>query len=450
MRSLGRPVNSGRALALCLLAGFAAPPARSALRAGAGRAVITPPALAEGRTRPPVWLAGFDSGRAATGVRDDIEARALILDDGRTRLGVVALDLIGLFHEEVMEIRREAADAGLRLDGLIVACTHNHNGPDTLGLWGRRPLFRGVSDEYLRFLRERILRALREADESLVPVRVTLARGAAPELVHDYRKPFIKDDGFEAFEFSKAGTGVVLATVVSWGNHPETLGSRNTLLTSDFPHAFREALEKERGGTVVYLSSSVGGMMSPLGIHVTDPEGRPIPDATFEKADRIGRLLARKVSQALRTSARPVRAEPIEFRARTLLVPLENRLFRLVARLGVIRRMTFRNGRPASRWWMGPDVQTEVNLVRLGEIAIATVPGELFPELEPELPAAVAWGLANDEVGYILPASDYVPAGLFGSHEKGHYEESLSLGPSTAERVLEALRQIAHGNPLPR
>src|SRR5262245_10887586 len=61
---------------------------RRALRVGFGRVNITP---SVGGTNTPVWIAGFDQGRAATGVHDDLFAVGTVLDDGQTRLGIVAV-----------------------------------------------------------------------------------------------------------------------------------------------------------------------------------------------------------------------------------------------------------------------------------------------------------------------------------------------------------------------
>jgi len=38
--------------------------------------------------------------------------------------------------------------------------------------------------------------------------------------------------------------GSTLGTIINWANHPETLWSKNLLISSDFPHCVREALEK--------------------------------------------------------------------------------------------------------------------------------------------------------------------------------------------------------------
>jgi hypothetical protein len=49
--------------------------------------------------------------------------------------------------------------------------------------------------------------------------------------------------------------------------------------------------------------------------------------------------------------------------------------------------------------------------------------------------------LANDEIGYILPQDEYIyPENPF---EPGtHYEETMSIGPETAPRLIGALRAL--------
>ena len=52
----------------------------------------------------PVWLAGFSQHRAATQIHDDLWAVACVIDDGYSRLGIVALDAIGFFHDDLTNI----------------------------------------------------------------------------------------------------------------------------------------------------------------------------------------------------------------------------------------------------------------------------------------------------------------------------------------------------------
>ena len=69
----------------------------------------------------------------------------------------VGLD-IGLMYDDVNKIRRRASEiVGVNVDRIIVACTHNHEGPDTIGLWGPDELMSGVDEDYMTFLTESTL-----------------------------------------------------------------------------------------------------------------------------------------------------------------------------------------------------------------------------------------------------------------------------------------------------
>jgi hypothetical protein len=112
-------------------------------------------------------------------------------------------------------------------------------------------------------------------------------------------------------------------------------------------------------------------------------------------------------------------------------------------------------------------MRTEVALVTIGEASIACVPGEIYPEIvnggierapggdfdiEPLevpplrdlMPAGVkfVFGLANDELGYIIPKSEWdeKPPHIYGS--KGVYGEVNSCGPNTARTVHAALAEL--------
>ena len=65
------------------------------LNAGFARVKINPDLS---NTNHPIWLAGFNQHRAATKIHDDLWAVACVIDDGRTRLGIVVLDAIGFLN----------------------------------------------------------------------------------------------------------------------------------------------------------------------------------------------------------------------------------------------------------------------------------------------------------------------------------------------------------------
>jgi hypothetical protein len=453
-------------LPLTPAAGPTAEKASTPLEAGFAEADITPPL--GGRT---VYLAGFGHGRKATGAHDPLKARAVVLRQGGRKIAVVAADVVGLFHPFVLRVRA-------RLDGfryVLVCSTHNHEGPDTLGLWGPSTFRSGVDPTYMGLLERQVVRAVRDADAACRPVTVRVGTARAPELLHDTREPIVKQDELVAVEFRGAKDGKAAGLLVEWSCHPETLADKNTLVSSDFVGPAVEELRTRHRCPVVYVSGAVGGLMTSLHVPVRGAGGEELADGTFEKAARYGRLLADAADGALR-GARDASLTPLKARSRAVHLPMENPLFRLARQLGVFDREAFRwkgdpyHAEPAGDLRGPLCVRSEVALLRLGELEVAAIPGEIYPELvlgkvqDPPDPGAdfpdapvepglfaqlhgryrMIVGLANDELGYIIPRRqwDEKPPYCYGRKEP-QYGEGNSLGPRTAPILCEAFRDLA-------
>ncbi len=431
------------------------------LRFGFAKRPITPDLGAQ-----PVYLAGFDNNRPATGVHDDLWARAVAVSDGHTRVVIVSLDLIGFFLADV-----DAARALLReRDGaveLVVTSTHSHEGPDTMGLWGPGRFRSGVDPDYLARVRRTIADTAAQALDRLEPARLVLAQTRTPGLVRDSRLPEVIDDRLVVLQ-ALASEDRTLGTVVSWSNHPEALGGDNTLLTSDFPHYLNRRLEETLGGTAVFMVGSIGGLMTPMGLELEDALGQAIPQDSFALARAVGERVAAEAIAALRAKSQESASQALEYRSARVFVPLENRLFRLAAFLGVLARPVFSNGQPASTVF-GDDLETEIGYLRIGDVELLCVPGEIYPELviggiqDPQDPGAdfpgapreaplmnlltseyrLVIGLANDEIGYILPRSQWDTDAPFAySRPEPQYGEINSIGPSAAPLLTHAFTTL--------
>jgi neutral ceramidase len=91
------------------------------LSAGAAEIVITPPA----------GTPTLGTIQRSTGINDDLYARALVLNDGRQRIAILSLDLIGMDFELADEIRNAiTTHTGITIS--LVHCTHNHSAPFTI------------------------------------------------------------------------------------------------------------------------------------------------------------------------------------------------------------------------------------------------------------------------------------------------------------------------------
>ena len=121
-----------------------------------------------------VWMAGFQNKRAAQGVKDDLMAVTAVIDDGQTRIGIISADTIGLMRKFVLNVR-EDVPAEWGLDYIMVHATHNHEGPDTQGLWGPSFLKSGVDDAYMEQLKKDFISTLKMAIDNLEPAEMSQA-----------------------------------------------------------------------------------------------------------------------------------------------------------------------------------------------------------------------------------------------------------------------------------
>ena len=417
----------------------------------------------------PVWLAGFHDDRPATGVHDDLWARAMVLGDGSHRVAIVVLDAIGVFHDSVVDVR-ERIPAAARIDHVILASTHTHQAPDLMGLWGPGPGRTGVDPSYLKRVVETAARVVAEAARAVQPATLRVARiHDGPErLVEDSRRPQVLDPDLRVIQ-ARGADGQTLGTFVAWANHPETVWDGNLLVSSDFPHFVREALEAGLGGIAIYANGAIGGLMTTRPrFAIPDPDtGELLRTPGFRKARAQGRRLAALAMDGLaRTPASEpetgeglgpveIRSASLALRARTLELRVENPMFLLAAALGMLPR-------GFSGW---ATVRTEIAGFQLGPITFLSIPGEIYPEivnggietpegadhpvaplelppLRERMPGRYRFvlGLAGDALGYIIPKSEWdeQPPWLYGSSRET-YGEIVSLGPDTAPALHGAL-----------
>jgi len=420
----------------------------------------------------PVWIAGFSNSRAANGIHDNLWARTMVIDDGKTRLAIVVLDAIGFMNDDIIDVRsripREA-----KVTYTIITSTHTHEGPDLLGLWGKSPFKSGINKEYMEYVKNQIVMSVVTAVKSMRPARLVISEdltGAIP-LVKDTRKPEVFDSGLRIIKAIDKVNGNTLGSLIAWADHGETLWSDNLLITSDFPHYVREGIEKGIykgdslvkpgiGGVAVYINGAIGGLMTTHpSLTVKDPfSGQEFKEPTFEKAAAQGKQLALLVLNSMEKPVEEVDTAGISLIVRTLSLPIDNTLFRLGTMFGILDRGT--------SGWM--KMRSELSVFKIGPLSFATLPGEVYPEIvnggvetpegrdfniEPvEVPSVremmpgkykFIFCLANDEIGYIIPKSQWDAKAPFAYERKDSpYGEENSLGPETAPMLHKNLKEM--------
>lgn len=259
------------------------------LYAGACSADITPP--------PGVWMGGYAyRSSGCTGIRDELLARALVLDDGVSPLAIVSLDLIGLEVEQALRLRETiSAATGIPVAAILVNCSHTHGGPLTQAF-----LTMGEPDAaYVSVLERKIVGVAVQAAGSVRPARVRV--GAAPCQVGINRRQTTTggtiigrncagpvDEQVRVIEVASPD-GAAIAVVVHHACHGTTMGGDNLQITGDWPgaacrHLHRSAVPAEV--PILFLQGCCGNI-------------NPLRGGHFEMVERHGEAVARAAAAAL-------------------------------------------------------------------------------------------------------------------------------------------------------
>jgi hypothetical protein len=229
---------------------------KTELRAGAAREVISPP--------KGTYLIGYgDRSKGNAGVHDDLTATALVLDDGRKQVALVACDLLCL-NEFIVDRIRAQVGQGTQV---VVCCSHTHAGPIA---YADRDSGRRRS-AYIDDLVERIARAVQRAASALVPAELAWCQAEADIAVNRREK---QPDGEIAIGVNPAGPidrsagvlrvlatdGAALATVVNFACHGTVLGPDNLLVSADWIGAMRPRVEEALGGLTLFLQGAAGDL----------------------------------------------------------------------------------------------------------------------------------------------------------------------------------------------
>ncbi len=418
-----------------VLGGTLLPAASGGLTAGAAAADITPdPAM-------PNWTVP----RAYAEVHDALQVRAVVLDDGGSKVALIGWDLLDAREFAVARVRREVAAAtGIPAERIMVQATHNHAGPKSemgpeplmpreRGLSAtaqRHPTYRSWADRLVRLTVD----AVQRADAARVPVTLRLGRATVGEWIFNRRPlrpdgtvqsmlepadPTVLPNGLRFGPVDPTLTviglrgmdGAAVATLFHVPIHPVVVYGGYKGLSADWPGAATEALAGKVGGAAMFLQGCAGDLV---------PSRRGL-----EVAAKMGAAVAERAAAAA-AKAVPLRSGPLRTAAETLVLPVN----------------------PEVRAVMKTETLTvEVGAVRCGELVLVFLPGEPLQEIGTAIQTAspffhtVVLGYANGRgVGYF---------GLPGGKRQGGYEMTdVGAGTDEAGRLIveaagRVLRRLA-------
>jgi hypothetical protein len=414
-----------RAWLLTIVVGIAvalsARPAAAEFRAAIASRDVTP--------NPILPVTSGGPARAAEEVKGKLEVRALVLDDGQTRVAIVSEPFLGF--PAALCRRVTGRVTAIPAENILIGATHTHGAPDPYGFPSLREKG-GANMEYLTGVCEKTGDAINEAVEKLQPVQLKIATGKAQgKIAYNYYAPQLYDPRCHVIQALDA-SGKPIATLVNYAIHPEIL-LHKPIVTPDLVGPLYDRIEAQGGGMGIFMNSAEGGMVT---ADVRTPNGDL---GEWSECVRIGGLLA---DEALRivTAATPLEDPKLYCTAKEVRFPLPtNPMYRLLA----LSPVGFKVNEDGT-------VSTRINAVNVGNAQILTIPGEALPNIGYYLKRKMhgthnmLFGLTNDAFGYILTKVD------FNSFDRYKYVSQTGLGEMTGEIYMEEALKLVDSIPRPQ
>jgi hypothetical protein len=445
------------------------------LRAGAATSNITPPLG--------VSINGNFQDAKAAFIHDELHARCLVLDNGETRVAFVVVDSCLIPREIFDDAKRMIHEqTGLAPDHVLISCTHTHSASASVSLYQSE-----ANQEYIPFLKMRIVDGVRRAIHNLAPARIAWGAGSEPNQVFNRRwkmkpgamlaNPF---GGMDQVRMNPpvanpnllepAGPtdpGVTLISLQSTNGRPMALLANYSLhyvggvpadeISADYCGAFAERIkvllgaEHEDPEFVGIMCNGTSGDVNNMNFRKPRSDSRP-----YAQIRVVANAVAAEVKRVCDTLEYhdwvPLRIEQTEIkvgvrhptdadidRAQKILAKFDNKKpkgsYEIYARETLLVK-----DYPA-------EVPLIIQAIRIGDLAIAAIPCEVFAQIGLDIKAKSPFkptftiSLANGWNGYLPTPEQH----QFGGYETWRSRASyLETNASTKifDTVIEELSKL--------
>ena len=394
-----------------------------AIKAGAARRIITPP--------PGIFLIGYgDRSKGNIGIHDDLAATALVLEDGTTRIAIIALDMLAINEYVVDRVRQRLAPTEV-----LLCCSHTHSGPIAYAGKGSPRKNR----LYINALVENIIAAVQQAQAATIPVRLEYSQGQASIAINRREK---MPDGHMEIGRNPDGVvdrsvqvlsilqddGIRMATLINYACHGTVLGPDNLLVSADWIGVMRSQVEAELGGLALFLQGAAANL---------NPDMYWEDARAFEMVAEQGSRVSGAVLSAIRSGSERLEGLPLKIERMEAWLPIEAPVIsrrppkkygksllamaKLPAWLAFLADPLLDQRYPwksriearAGNW----SVPMRVNAVRVGETALVTFAAETFTEIGMEVkgnsPAkhTLFLSLTDGCISYLHTAASHLEGG---------------------------------------
>jgi hypothetical protein len=249
------------------------------LEFGFSKACITP--------KLPISLGGYaDREGEATGVHDNLFVRASYLRADGKQCILLAFDLLMMDDAYYQPMQKEIAQAlQMKPENVLLATTHTHSAP----LFIRQDTFGKVSDDYFQQVKEAAVATATAACAQKQAVKTGWSQTKFSGVGRSRRSGDHEGDVVLTLLSFVDLEEKSVATIINYNCHPTVLSAANREVSAEYPGAAIRALEKSCTGEFLFVNGAAGDVSTRFVRR----------EQSFNEMERLGKLLADQVSEAL-------------------------------------------------------------------------------------------------------------------------------------------------------
>jgi len=402
-------------------------------------------------------------GKPSDDILDELYAKALVLNDGNTTVAIISADLLYTPLEEITNPVREIIKekTGIPQQNVLICATHTHSGPEVfartkLPSTGRMPASR-IDQNYLQVLIRKMADAVVIAHKNMQEVKIGATKGYIPEIVYN-RRPKAADNSVKmaftlpgeviatkkietgpegcvkvTFDYKHEETqlefgpidpdvcvlrvedvnGGMVGSVVNFGCHPVCIYPYlSTSVSADYPAYATGVVEQVEGGICLFTLGLAGNAVPVVrGVKPREKIGKALGSEALKRLQMVtstGSVTLKALKREIKFPTKE-KADPNETEADDKTKEY---------------------------------IKTEIQVLRLGDIYILGLPGEILVEVGLEIKKRAGLEnlfivtLSNDTIGYVCHS---------GAYDEGGYEpgSGTNLAKGAGEIMIrEALNLI--------
>ncbi len=428
-------------------------------------------------------------------IHDELHARCLVLNDGKTKLALVVCDLLGIQRVISTEARKMIHEqVGIPPECVMISATHTHSATSALGKDRLKP--EQTLDDYQRFVARRIADGVARAVNNLRPAQVAFGSVDVPEHVFNRRwhmrpgtvpvNPFGSSDLVKmnppagspnlvepagpidptvSFIAVREPSGAMISVFAAYSLH-YVGGVGAADISADYYGVFSEQLKRliedgksndtpaDRPPFVAMMANGTSGDINNINFRNPRPGKKPFEQIRFVAEDVAAKVhgamakleyrenltLAARYREPVIAWRKPT-AEQMKWTEETLAAGPKSK-----------QDLSFIYAERISRLAQYPETTTiPLHILRIGDVCIGTMPCEVFVEIgldfkrRSPLPNSFMVELAHGYFGYLPTPRQH----QFGGYETwlGTNRLEINASDKLLDQLIEMAQEVAADRP---